>query len=144
MGKIGGTELLIILTLAIGLLTFIPKIFYLLTIQNTFKKISLENRKMQPSLVWLSLIPIFGLIWQFIIVNNLADSLKAEFIRNNIENKENRPGIAVGLTFCILNCISIIPFIGILTSIIGIIFWIIYWVKISGFKTKLDQTSITS
>lgn len=119
------------------IISVIPLIFYLVTLQNTFNLISVENRKMQPGEVWLTLIPLFGIIWQFIIVNRMADSLKLEFASKGIKTEEERPGISMGLTYCILYCCSIIPFLGILTSIAGLIYWIIYWVKINEYKNRL-------
>lgn len=121
----------------------VPMVFFLLTLQNTLKDISMENRKMEPGMVWLLFIPFFGLVWQFIIVNRLADSLRDEFMKKNIKVDEARPGFAIGLTFCILGCCSIIPYLGVLTSIGALVCWIIYWVKINGYKEKLKQTSFS-
>lgn len=136
MGNFGLTEIILIIFIFVGI-GFIPMIFYLLTLQNTLYEVKNENRRMQPGQVWLSLIPLFGLIWQFIIVTNLADSLKLEFRQRNIIVDEDRPGYGIGLAFCILGCCSIIPFLGILASIAALICWIIYWVRISDYKSKL-------
>ena len=32
-----------------------------------------------PSQVWLMLIPLFGIAWQFILINRISESLKSEF-----------------------------------------------------------------
>lgn len=137
---LGGTILLVvIIAIAIGL---IPMIFYLLTLQNTLKEVSPENQKMPPSNVWLVLIPLFGLVWNFIIVNRMADSLAAEFAKRNIPVDEERPGYSIGLTYSILFCCSIIPVLGGLASLAGLVCWIIYWVKIAGYKTTLQQTKV--
>jgi len=132
-----GIVLIIILAIAIGL---IPQIFYLLTLQNTLKEVSPANQKMPPSNVWLILIPLFGMVWAFIVINRMADSLKAEFAKRNVVVEEDRPGYTIGLTYCILMCCSIIPILGSLAVMGGIVCWIIYWVKIAGYKTKLQQT----
>ncbi len=136
LGFIGPQEIIIMLILFLSL-SIIPLIFYLITIQNTLNVISYENRKMQPAQAWLALIPIFGLVWNFIIVNRVADSLKLELAAKNIDTDEDRPGITIGLAYCILLCCSIIPFLGFLTSIAGLVCWIIYWVKINDYKMKL-------
>lgn len=138
LGIIGPWQIIMIF-LSFSLLGIIPLVFYLLTLQNTFSAISIENRKMQSGQVWLTLIPVFGLVWQFIIVDKLADSLKAEFIKKDIKVEEDRPGYSIGLIYCILFCCSIIPFVGIVTSIGGIVCWIIYWVKINEYKIKLQR-----
>jgi len=116
----------------------IPLIFFMITLQNTLKAISYENRKMKPKQVWLLLIPFFGLVWQFIIVNRIADSLKAEFASRGIKLDEKRPGFGIGLASCILSSCSIIPYLGYVTSFGGIICWIIYWSKINDYKIKLS------
>ena len=134
-----GGALIAIVFVAI-LIGLIPQILYMLTLQNTLKEVSPENQKMPPANVWLLLIPLFGTVWAFIVVNKMADSLKAEFAKRNVPIDEDRPGYSVGLTYCILICCSIIPFLGFLAAIGGLVCWIIYWVKIAGYKTKLQQT----
>ncbi|MFO0452270.1 MAG: hypothetical protein ACK52I_27055 [Pseudomonadota bacterium] len=135
LGVLGFQELILLFLIIIILL---PVIFFLITVQNTFNAVSPENRKMDGGLVWLTLIPLFGLVWQFIIVNRMADSLKLEFAKRNISTNEARPGINLGLAFCILFCCSIIPFVNIITSIAGLVCWIMYWVKINEYKSKLS------
>src|SRR6185437_12481277 len=54
-------------------------IFYYLTLQNTLKSIAPENRTMQPAMIWLQCIPLFGNIWQFFVVIAIAQSLTNEF-----------------------------------------------------------------
>jgi hypothetical protein len=92
---------------------------------------------MEPNQVWLYLVPIFGLIWQFIMVDNIGISLQAEFQKRNITVKEEKPGYRVGMIYCILFCCTIIPVVGIFAGLVGFIFWIIYWVKINNFKKIL-------
>jgi hypothetical protein len=134
LGVLGYQEIIILFLIIILLL---PLIFFLITIQNTFNAVSPENRKMDGGLVWLTLIPLFGMVWQFIIVNRLADSLKLEFAKRNMPINEARPGINIGLAYCILFCCSIIPIVNIVTSIAGLVCWIMYWVKINEYKSKL-------
>ena len=56
----------------------VPIIFFLITLQNTFKAISPQNRRMDPTQVWLCLIPLFGLGWNFYVLDKLSDSIQAE------------------------------------------------------------------
>jgi hypothetical protein len=120
-------------------LFLLPQIFYLLTLQNTLKLISPENRSMEPGHVWLALIPIFGLFWNFHIIGNMATSIQTECRKRNIPC-DNDPGYALGRAYCILICCSIIPWLGSLAAIAGLVCWIIYWVKISGYKAELEAT----
>lgn len=116
-----------------------PVILYLLTLQNTLKKVKKKNRTIEPGQVWLNLIPLFNIVWQFIMINRIADSLKAEFSERNISIKEDRPGAQIGVAYCILNLCGFIPMLGGLASIAGLVCWIVYWVKISNYKNQLGE-----
>jgi len=133
----GGSEWILLL-IVFGIL-LIPKIFYLISLQSAFDAISVENRKMPSGNVWLLLIPLFSIVWHFIVVGNLADSIKAEANSKNIPLAENKPGYNIGLAMCILNCFFVIPILNILTSIAGFICWISYWVKVSNYKKQMIE-----
>ena len=129
-------EFIMVLLIA-AVIGIVINIFYLLTLNNTLKLVKAGNRQMEPGQVWLILIPFFGLVWQFIVVQKIADSLKAEFADRNISVGDERPGYNIGLAYCILFCCSIVPVLGGLASIGGLVCWIIYWVKINEFKARL-------
>lgn len=134
-----GFGMLFMVLIAIGLL---PTIFYLLTLHRTFDEISIENRLMPSAQVWLTLIPIFGSIWQFVIVTKMADSLQKEFALRGIEAKETRPGFSLGIAYCILALSGFIPFLGPLAAFGGLICWIIYWVTIYDYKNLLIRNPL--
>jgi hypothetical protein len=135
LGIIGPTQLILIIVV----IALLPQIFYLLTLQNTLSKVSPSNRKMVPGQVWLSLIPLFGMVWQFIVVTRMADSLQAEFRERGITVPEEKPGYSLGIAYCVLYCCSIIPILGGLASLGGLVVWIIYWVKINEYKNLIGS-----
>ena|SRR5688572_20806024 len=116
------------------LLFIIPLIFFLLTLKNTLKVISPENRKMPPSNVWLMIIPLFGIVWQFIVVTRIADSIRDECVKLNIPIKENRPTYNIGLAYCISSILFLIPLIKIFGAFAALVTWILYWVKVNEYK----------
>ncbi len=128
-----GPELIIIFFLLISL---IPLIFFLLTLQKCLERCDPLSRAMNPSQVWLMLIPFFNLIWQFIVVSRIATSLDNEFKRRNII-KEPNPGKSLGIAWCVLGLCSIIPTIGTVIFIIGLICWIVYWTKIASYSSEI-------
>lgn len=105
----------------------VPMIFYLLTLQKALNRCSPESRAMQPGMVWLMLIPLFNLVWQFFVVINMAKSLGAEFQKRGIAEDPN-PGQTLGLVMCVANLIC---------GPVGLICWIIYWVKIAGYSARI-------
>jgi hypothetical protein len=59
-------------------------ILFLINIQNLLKAVNPVNRKMSPGQVWLMLIPLFNIVWQFILVQRVAESIEAEYNMRNI------------------------------------------------------------
>jgi len=119
---------LLIVAIIFGMI--IPWILYIQTLQKTLQEIKPENKTISDGNVWLLLIPIFNLIWHFIVVNKISNSLENEAKTRNLNLGETLPGQNIGIAMCILN---IIPYL----NIIGFILWIIYWVKISNYKNML-------
>jgi uncharacterized membrane protein YphA (DoxX/SURF4 family) len=123
-----------ILFLALFLL---PAIYFLITLQNTLKAISPENRKMPPANVWLMCIPVFNFYWQFIVVEKMAKSIVAECNKLQIPLKENKPGYNLGLAWNICYLLFLIPVIKTFIAFFLIIFWILYWVKINQYQKMI-------
>lgn len=124
-----------------GLISLVVRFFYCKTLNKTLKLVAEENRHMQPKQAWLAMIPIFTIFWNFKIAEGLANSLTNEFFDRKIPEEEN-PGQAVGLSYSILFAIGYIPltpgFIFVM-SLFSFIFFIRYWLKVSKFKTLLEE-----
>ena len=137
---------------ALGLL--VVYVFFMLEQQNILKAIQPENRLMRPGEVWLQFIPLYNLVWQFIVVIRISDSIQREFA--SWENDSifglpdvqvahiinTRPTYEIGMAYCILSCCQIIPFIGAFAGIAGVVCWIIYWVKLVEFRRRIQRREI--
>jgi hypothetical protein len=134
-GDVGMMVGVMVVVVIIGLL-LIPLIFFLLMLQKTLQRCAPENREMEPTHVWLSLIPVFNLYWQFVIVMRVAGSLAKEFASRGIA-VEPEPGKFLGLMTCILALCGWIPVLGIITSLEGLVSWVMYWVKIAGYSKQI-------
>src|ERR1700729_3133135 len=96
----------------------VPAIFFLLTQQNTVKLVKPENRLMQPGLVWLQLIPLLGLLWQFFVITRIAGSIKNELASWHNESIFGadavaveggvKPTLGIGIAYAILNVCGLI------------------------------------
>ncbi len=128
------TEYSTIFVFVFLLLFLIPFILFLLTLQKTMNAISMESRRMPPSNVWLMFIPIFNVVWQFIMVDKIAQSIGAECIKLNIPTKENKPTYNIGLAWNICSLLTFIPLAGALAALVT---WILYWVKVNEYKNLI-------
>lgn len=138
----------LVLIVAAGMLILVLFVFYLITLQRALSRCSPQNRILSPRHVWLTLIPIFGLGWEFVVVVSLAKSLHAEFAFRNMA-KEANPGMGVGLAMCTLQLVGValrsapgslaLGIVLILLGVAGFVCWIAYWLKIAGFSGKIAQ-----
>lgn len=148
-----------ILGFALLLAFLVPAVFFLLTQQNTLKLIQPINRTINPGQVWLQLIPVFNLYYQFVVVTGISNSLQREF--NSYFNDSDsilpdervtgatggkRPLYSSGMTYCWLFLIStggrwLPSFFSLLSGLVSfaaIVFWIVYWVQLVEYKKKLQ------
>lgn len=132
----------------------IPAIFFLISQQNTLKAIQPANRLMEPGMVWLQLIPLFGMIWQFFVVNRIAESIQRELTgRMGIAQQQpvqnafgQNPTQSAGVAYCVLFCLSVVPYplLRGLFSLGCVICWIIYWVELVKYKNKIRSMSLST
>jgi hypothetical protein len=136
----GEAALMIVIFLVAIAVALIPFIFFALTVSRTMKLIAPHNRRMSPGGGWLLLIPLFQLVWQFLFVSHIADSVAAEYRRRGLQLKEDRPLYQLGLWSCILSFSGIIPVIGVLGALASLVMRIIYWVKLAEIKAELERS----
>ena len=131
----GFAGLFIILLFSV-ILCLIPEVLFVLTLQKALQRCAPQNRTITPGSAWLMLIPVFNLVWDFILVSQVSATLEREFRERNIP-VEPSPGKNVGLAWCILSVGALIPLLGILSVLAAIVCWILYWVKIAGLSAIL-------
>ena len=124
--------------LSIALVVLIVAMFYLLTLMRALQKCSPQSRTMAPGLVWLLLIPLVNLVWQFFVVMALSNSLGNEFRARGMVNAPREPGKQLGLAMSVCSVCGLVPFVRVLAGPVGLVLWIFYWVKIAEFSRMLD------
>ena len=111
-------------------------VLYLLTLQNTMKQVGEPRRQVPPANVWLMFIPLFNIIYPFILYPKICDSVKAEYNYRGLPQQGDFAR-SIGVTMPILSLVGIVPVIGPLASIAGLVLFIIFWTKMAGFKNYL-------
>ena len=54
-------------------------IAFLLELQRAVERCAPANRALSPGQVWLNLIPLFNIVWQFILISRVSETLSREF-----------------------------------------------------------------
>ena len=91
-----------------------------------------EDRKRDPALALLLLIPVFSLIWAFFIYPSISSSLESYFARRG-DRSVGDCGRSVAIVFCIC---TLIPFV----HIIGLVCMIIFFVKVFTLTGRIERT----
>jgi|GEM_PF-2514765 len=119
----------------------IPLILFIRSIQNTLNLISPHNRKIKPSLIWLTLIPlpVLSNIWLFVLVTLVANSLALEYTERNIPYK-SKPTFIIGITMSVISCLAYFSPFKKYTGILWFIFFFAYWAQIVRSKRDLIET----
>ena len=148
------------LQIALLLAFIIPAVLFFLAQQRILQVINPENRKLSPGSVWLQLIPVFGMVWQFIVVTRIARSVSKEMVSKmgdsildhsqvQIKGTEESPTYTIGIAYCILTTLGVIinystrysssylALFGSFFALTGMVCWIIYWVRVVNTKNKL-------
>ena len=79
-------------------------------------------------MVWLNLVPFLNLVWIFLTVIRISESLQNEFRSRRLRSDDPEFGKMMGILAAVLT---------ICCGPIGWIMAIIYWVKINGYKNTL-------
>ena len=97
-----------------------------------------QHRRIEPGHVWLLLIPLFNLVWNFFVFLRIPESYQSYFYsRGRYDVGDGGKSLGLWLSICI--ACSAIPCIGIIPAFIGLILLIVFLVKISGLKGQVPQ-----
>lgn len=118
-------------------------VFYLKTLQDVLKEVSPNNRQVEPGNVWLMFIPVFNVIYPFILYPKICDSVKLEMMERSLEETGDY-GRGIGITMPILGICGFIPYLNLLTGIANFILWIIFWSKMNGYKNTLKYAKASA
>jgi hypothetical protein len=89
--------------------------FWLRSMHRAIEACHPVSRATDPGTVWLTFIPLFGFVWQFIAVSRAGETLAREYDRRGWTREENRPGLETGTIAATLVC---------LVFLLRIFFWI--------------------
>ena len=161
----------ILLSLLVIVGSIVAGIMFIVTLSRVASKVQPENRDLTPGSVWLLLVPLFNIVWIFIMNNRLSSSLHNEFEARGIATYVDRPTYGYGLWYGILTVFSLVmnlvfqasagaaimsaietgelpawytavQFIYIGAAGAGLVAWIAYWIAVSDYGKMLDGGDI--
>jgi len=121
----------------------LPVMLYTLSLQKALERCAPESRTMPQGQVWLLLVPLFNFVWHFVVVIRIARSLRSEFLRRQLPLTEAKPGMVLGLATCVLVPAAFTPRVGGICALAGLVCWIVYWVRITGYSRQIAELAWT-
>ena len=119
---------------AVGLVVGLAiSVVIILLITSVLNVVPQQYREIEPAMVWLLLIPLFNLIWNFFVFPKVSRSLQKYFAAQG-KSEHGDCGEKIGFWYAICGTCCIIPCVNYLAGPAGLVLLIIYLVKIHGLK----------
>lgn len=112
-------------------------------VYNAQKAVPPQHRKIDPNMIWLMLIPLFNLVWNFFVFQRVPESYQSYFAsigRPEVGEKEKK----LGLWLAICAACSIIPCVGVLAGLAALVLLIMFLINIYGYKAQIPPSAGTN
>jgi hypothetical protein len=128
---IAGLLCVIMFAILIGLAI---QIFIIYLLYSAMDRLPQNARQLSAGLIWLLLIPLFNAIWLFFVVIRLSDSYHDYLVQRGDPHVDDC-GKLMGILWAVFSLV--IP-------IVGLVFMILYLVKMSELKGRVSTTPTTT
>ena len=132
-----------VILFAIGVVFLVTLLVYLIVailLYGCLARVPQEYQRMKPGLVFLLLIPLFNLIWNFFVFLRIPESYQAYFASQG-RTDVGDCGRSIGLWLSICVACSIIPCVNYISGPASLVLLIIFFVKIFGLKSQIPQAT---
>lgn len=122
-------------------IALVISICFLLSMSKALSRCKPRNRTMEPGMVWLNLVPCLNIVWQFLTVIRVSESLKNEFGDRGWDDRGDF-GKGIGIAGLCLNLAGSlpIPFVQLILGLASLVCLIMYWVKVAGYSKELAHS----
>ncbi|ANM29574.1 hypothetical protein ABI59_08280 [Acidobacteria bacterium Mor1] len=133
-----------LMALLIGFgIALIPQIIINLLLTSLLNGIPEQYRRTSPLMIWLLLVPCVNLILGFFVYPKLPESFRAYFDAQG-DQSHGDCGQTLGWAIPILFLTAMIPYLGCVTAIVGLVILIVYMIKLFELKKLVQSGSSTS
>jgi hypothetical protein len=126
---------------------------FMVTLQRALSRCAPQNRFMEPQMVWLNVIPLWGFFWSFRTVSRLAESLQKEFVDRGLDDGSDY-GFTLGIATATISVLDSFAgmlarttesgagLFGLLFTLVGGILFVLYWIRIAGYSKRLADDDL--
>ena len=95
-----------------------------------------QHRKTESWQAFLLLIPLFNLVWNFILLARVSGGFQSYFASKN-DTSVGDCGAAIGLWYSISILVCFVPIVSCFAGPAGLVLLILYLVKVTGLRTRV-------
>jgi hypothetical protein len=142
-GQAAGTIIflaIMVIALVVGIAIAVALIYL---VYNAQRALPVEHQKIPAGQVWLLLIPLFNLVWNFFVYPRVSASYQSYF-ESRGRTDVGDAGRGLGLGYAICCACSIIPVVGGFVGLAALVLWILFLVKIYGLKKQIDLPPVST
>lgn len=123
-----------LMLLAISVCAILANLLYYRTLQKTMGVISPGLRPCAPVLVWLALVPFFGVLWYMVYIVMLSFGLQKELARRRLAGNG-----AIGITLgtVLLFALFLVPSLRVYVVLPALVFWLMHWQRMAVYHKLL-------
>lgn len=127
--------------LSMSLVWLVLACLFLPTLQRALV-LTRSHHTLDPNLVWLSLIPIFGIGWQFLVLARVTDGIRGYFLARGESVDDAGWPIALGYCICSLGALvcCCIPCFNFVSYAAAVVLMVLYWVRVSDYVRRIEAT----
>ena len=119
-------------------ITFAIGIVICLILYGCQERVPMEHRKIGAGQIWLLLIPLFSLVWNFFVFLRMPDSYKSYFDAQG-RHDVGDCGRGIGLWFAICAAVSLVPCVQYVAAPAALVLLILFLVKMTSLKKELPE-----
>jgi hypothetical protein len=125
--------------LILGVVGFVVQIFFILSVNKTIRAFRTEQSTASVVMAWLMIIPLIGWAFAIITVVQLAADYKSYVREHRLTKLYQRDGgLMKGLIAFIASICSFVPVIGPVAVIVGLVFFILYWIELGDLRKSIE------
>ena len=120
-------------------------ILLLYLVYSCYQRIPPQHRQMEPWQVWLLLIPLFNIVWNFFVYPRLAKSYQSYFAeqgRTDVGDCGEQLGLWYAISAAVGTVAGWIPCVGGIIGIACLVLWIVFIVKALTLKGQIPEQTM--
>ena len=120
-------------------------VLLLYLVYSCFARIPARHRQMEPWQVWLLLIPVFNIIWNFFVYPKLATSYQSYFAeqgRTDVGDCGEKIGLAYAICAAVGTVGGWVPCVGPILGLAALVLWIVVLVKALTLKGQIPVGTV--